>query len=294
MAKKRKEFKDKYKWNVKDLYKNDEEALKEIEYLNKKIDELKQYEGHILDSHTNLLNLLDLDSDLSLHIERVYTYAHINNDADTLDEYYQELFGKVQNMYTKYLKTSAFIVPELLEKDYKLIEKYCKEEEKLNKYKRVLKEIYRDKEHILSNEEEQIIANYSKLMGSFEEIMGALTDSDFKFDNIIVDGKEEELTESNYAIYLHNPNPSVRRDAFKSLYKTYANFKTTLAAVLRNEVEKNVVNAKLRKYQSSLEASLFHDEIAKEVYTNLIRSVHNNLKSLYKYWELKKQVLKLD
>ena len=294
MAKKRKDFKDLYKWQVKDLYKNDKEALKEIEWLNKEIDKLDKYKNHILDNSNNLLELLKLDEEIDKRLERVYIYGHINNDADTLDTTYQELFGKVRNIYSKYLSTSSYIVPELLKSDYKTIEKYIKENKELKKYERSLKHIFRNKEHILSSEVEAVLSNYVNLMNAPEDIIGALQDSDFKFDDILVDGKKAELNESNYSIYLRSNNRDVRKQAFKSIFKTYENFKTTIATILKSEVDKNVVNARLRKFNNSLEASLFSDEIDVSVYHNLIDTIHKNLKSLYKYWDLKKELLHLD
>lgn len=294
MAKKRENFEEKYKWNVKDLYENTELCLKELNSLESEIKELEKYRGKILNSADSLLELLELDTEISKKLERTFIYAHINNDADTLNTSYQELFGKAKNIYTKYLESSSFIVPELLQGDYEKIQDYIKNNKKLKTYERNLKDIFRNKEHVLSSEVEACLSSFAKLMDAPDEIMGALTDSDFKFDSIKVDGKDVELTESNYSVYLRHKDQNVRKSAFESLYKTYGDFKTTLATILRNEVEKNVVRAKLRKFNSSLEASLFSNEIDKKVYTNLISGVHKNLSSLYKYWNLKKKLLNLD
>ena len=294
MAKQRVDFESIYKWNVKDLFKSDDEFKKEVKSLEKEIKKFQEFEGHILDSAENLYNLLELDSNLGRRLERCYIYAHINNDADTTDINYQEIFGEAQNIYTKYLEVTAYVVPELLQKDYKIITKYLKELPALKKYERSLKHIFRAKEHILSNEVEKALTSFTKLMSSPEEIAGSLTDSDFKFDNIMVDGKSVELNESNYAIYIRDNDRSVRKQAFDSLYKTYGNFKNTIATILKHEVEKNVSSAKLRHYKSSLEASLFPNEIPEEVYHNLIKSIHQNLPSLYRYWGLKKKLLHLD
>jgi len=294
MAKSRNSFKDEYKWNIKDLYENDQECEKDLKIIEEQIKEYEKYKGRILDNADNLLNLLELDTDIAKKMEKTFIYAHINNDADTLDTNYQELFGKVKNVYTKYLEASSYIVPELLQSDYKKVEKFIKENSKLQEYKRNLKDIFRNKEHILSSEVESCLSSLSKLMDAPDEIMSSLTDSDFKFENIVVDGEEVELTESNYSVYLRHKDREVRKSAFNSLYKTYGNFKTTLATILKNEVDKNVVKAKLRRFNSSLEASLFGSEIDKKVYTNLIESVHKNLNSLYKYWDLKKKLLNLD
>ena len=254
MAKKRNEFLDKYKWNIQDLYKSDNEALKEIAWLDKEINKLNKYENHLLDNSDTLLELLDLDEEINKRLEKVFIYGHINNDADTLDNNYQELFGKVRNVYAKYLTKSAYIVPELLKSDYKLIQKYIKENNKLSKYERSLKHIFRNKKHILSSEVEQALSSYANLMSAPEDIIGSLQDSDFKFDDIVVDGKKTELTESNFSIYLRSSNREIRKQAFESIYKTYANFKTSIATIMKSEIDKNVANAKLRKFKSSLEA----------------------------------------
>ena len=294
MANDRGNFENVYKWNTNDLYENDKEALKELEILSNNIQNLQKYEGRILDSAENLLELLQLDTDISKKLEKVFIYAHINNDADTRDVNYQELFGKVKNVYTEYLETSSYIVPEILKEDYEIVENFINELKGLKEYERALKHIFRNKEHVLNSEVESILSSYAKLIDSPDEIMGALTDSDLKLGNIKVDGQDVELTESNYSLYIRHKDRNVRKSAFELLHNTYGNFKNTLAATLRNEVEKNVVTAKVRKYKNSLNASLFSNEIDEVVYHNLIKGVHNNLSSLYNYWDLKKKLLNID
>jgi len=294
MANKRESFKEDYKWNTKDLYENDIACEKDLNEIESELKEYQKFKGKILDNANNLLDLLELDTNVAKKMEKTFIYAHINNDANTMDTNYQELFGKAKNIYTKYLEASSYIIPELLQSDYDKVDKYIQENKELKKYERNLKEIFRNKEHVLSSEVEACLSSLAKLMDAPDEIMGALTDSDFKFNNILVDGEEVELTESNYSVYLRHPDRNVRKMAFESLYKTYENFKTTLATILRNEVDKNVVKAKLRKFDSALEASLFNNEIDKSVYINLIDSVHKNLNSLYKYWDLKRKLLNLD
>ncbi len=294
MGKKRSDFAGIYKWNTKDLFKSDEEALKEIEALDKEVEKFAKFEGHILDSAANLYELLTFDTNLDKRLERVFIYGHLNNDADTKDTNYQMLFGKVRNIYGKYLEKTAYIIPELLESDYKNVEEYIKEEPKLQEFTRMLKHIYREKEHVLSKEVENALAIFSKSFSAPDEIMQTLSDSDFTFEDILVNGEKVELTESNYSTYIKHPNQEVRKQAFASLYKTYGQFKNTIGVILKNEVEKNAASAKLRKFKSSLESSLFANEIEPKVYFNLIEGVHKHLPSLYKYWEIKKKELKLD
>ena len=294
MAKERKEFDNTYKWNVKDLYPSDRECLNELEKVSKDIDKFKKYEGKVLENSNTLLELLNLDISLSRRIERLYIYAHINNDADTLDTKYQELFGKVYNVYVKYSSISSFIVPELLESDYKKVKEYINENSNLKEYERLLKDIYREKEHVLGKEIEKVLSSLGNLMSAPEDIYSSLTDSDFKFDDIKVGKKRIELTESNFSIYLKDKNRSIRKGAFTNLYKTYKEHKTSISSSLKSEVEKSVILSKLRKFNSSLEASLFSDEIDKKVYLNLIDTIHHNFDPIYRYWSIKNKKLKLD
>ena len=126
------------------------------------------------------------------------------------------------------------------------------------------------------------------------EVQSILTDSDFTFDNIEVNGKSVELTESNYSIYIRHKDRNVRLQAFKSLFKTYKKFNNTLSSTIKQEMDLQTLISKLRKYDNTLEASLYDDEIDSKVYYNLISAVHKNMDKVYKYFEFKKKYLGLD
>ncbi len=294
MARDRESFSNDYKWDVSVIYKTEEEFLKSIKNLREYIKKYNKFKDHILDNENNLLELLELDSEIGRNLEKTFIYAHLNNDADTTNEKYQEQFGQAKNLYSEYLEATSFIVPELLKSDFSIVEGYINKLDKLKKYERSLKDIFRMQSHVLSSEVESALATFSKLMDAPDEIMSTLSDSDFKFDDIVVNGKNVPLTESNFSVYLRDNDRSVRCAAFKSIYKTYASFKNTIATILRNEVEKNVASAKLRGYKSSLDASLFRNEIDPLVYENLIKGIHKNMDAIYDYWQCKKKILKLD
>ena len=74
----------------------------------------------------------------------------------------------------------------------------------------------------------------------------------------------------------------------------YGEFKNTLTSTLAATCESLSVSSKLRKFNSSLEASLFDDFIPTSLYDNLITVVHKNLPNLYNYFEIKRKLLKLD
>ena len=50
----------------------------------------------------------------------------------------------------------------------------------------------------------------------------------------------------------------------------------------------------MRKFPSCREASLFADNVEKDVYDNLIKTVHDSLPLLHKYYNIRKKALNLD
>ena len=107
-------------------------------------------------------------------------------------------------------------------------------------------------------------------------------------------GNDVILTESNYSIYLNSKDRNVRKSAFERILGTYGEYKNTISSMMTGNVETLVTLAKIKGYNSSLEASLFNEEIDPIVYDTLIDTVSNHLDVLYKYYEAKRKMLKLD
>lgn len=122
-----------------------------------------------------------------------------------------------------------------------------------------------------------------------------LKDSDLTFGTILDEAqKEVVLTESNYSIYIESKDRRVRKDAFQTLYQTYKQFINSFASTLSGNINENITIARIKKYNSTIEWCLYHDELDETIYNNLINTVSNNMNILYKYYSLKKEMLKLD
>ncbi|MFI3307377.1 MAG: oligoendopeptidase F [Mycoplasmatota bacterium] len=290
----REEVSDEYKWDLTPIYKDVDEFNKHFLKTEKLVLEVSDYKGKIITSSDNILKYLEYDMNVSRQLSRLYYYAHLNSDADTQDILYQELSGRVTNLFTKYDELSAFVGPEFLTINVETMKDYIKENEKLKAHEFNLLNIYRYVDHTLSESEEELLTNFTQTAGSASEIYDALTNTDIKFPNITDEkGNEVELTESNYSVYLRSKNRSVRESAFKSLLTTYNKYKTTLSSTLKGQIEALCTTAKVRKYKSSLEASLYSDEVPVDVYNNLIKTVNENLDIIHDYYKTKKECLNL-
>ena len=291
--KKRSEIDIKDTWDLTYIFKDEDEFNKVYKEASEEIKKVSMYRGKLLENSNTLLEYLEYSDTMERKLYRLYYYAHLNFDVDTANTASQEREGKVSNLLREYSILSSFVLPELLQGDYEKVKEFIKENKGLEKYSFNLEEIYRYQEHSLSEENEKLLSTISKSFIA-DETFEALTDADITFPNILVDGEEVELTESNYSTYIRSTNRDVRKDAFSKLLGTYGNYKNTLAKTFSGNVELLTSMARVKKFNSSIEASLYSDNIPVSVYNKLIDVVSDNLGVLYKYYDLKKSVLKLD
>ena len=277
-------------WDLTLIFKNDAEFEKSLKETQKEISKISDYKGRILESSDTLLSFLELTDEIERKLYKLYYYAHLNLDTDTTNTKYQDMEGRVTNLLQEESVLSSFVLPELLKGDYGVVLEYIKENDKLKKYRFNLEMVYRYQNHSLSEESEELLSNISKSFIA-SDAFEALTDADMTFGNIHVDGEEVELTESNYNTFIRSHNRDVRKEAFERLLGTYGNFKNTLAKTFSGNVDLLTSMAKVKHFNSSLEASLYGDNISPDVYNKLIDTVNNNLDTLYKYYALKKKVL---
>jgi len=292
---KRDEIEEKYKWDLSSIYKSDEDFEKDYNVLKEEIKTIEKYRGNILINADNLYNFLETYFGLSRKLEKLYIYAHLNHDSDTTLDKYQVLYGKVSNLYQEFDELTTFIIPELIKEEYSLIETYMDKNPKIKEYKNYLEDVYKYKPHALSEQEEMIFSRLGKALGSPSRTYSKLTDSDMDLGTIEdEDGNGVELTDRNYSKYISSKNRDVRKSAFKAMYDSYHKFINTIASTMSTEVDINENISKIKKYNSAIEMSLDADDIDISVYNNLIDTVSNNLNVLFKYYKLRKDILKLD
>ena len=290
----RSEIEEKYKWDLTKIYENDEEWEKDYKEVSSNLKDIEKYKGKILESANTLFEMVTTYFNVARKVEKVYIYAHLNYDAETGNTKYQNYDGMVKNLYRDFGVISSYIEPELLESDYSKIEEYYKEVPALLDYKNFFIEIFRYKDHVLSEKEETIISKLSNVLSNAEDTYEKLTDTDLSLGEI----KDEEgnivkLNDSNYGKYISSKDRRVRFDAFTNMYKGYSSVKNTIASTMYGAVNSNVVIANLKNYDSAIKASLYADNVTTDIYDNLIKTVNNNLDTLFKYYSLRKDVLGL-
>lgn len=286
---------EKYKWDLTQIFKSTEEFEECYKKAETLIEDFKKYENIMGENAKNFYETINTYYEITRTLDKLYVYTNLLSDTDTSDNTYQSLKIKVSNLLDKWSKASFFVTPTILKKNEQEIEKYYIEEPKLKDYEIILKREFRYKEHTLSDEEEKLLSNLTKMFNNNYQTYELLKDSDLTFGTILDENeKEVVLTESNYSIYIESKDRRVRKDAFKTLYQTYKQFINSFASTLSGNINENITIAKIKKYNSTIEWCLYHDELDETIYNNLINTVSNNMNILYKYYSLKKEILNLD
>ncbi len=286
------EIEQEYKWDLSALYESDQAWEEEFNEVKKEVPKIAEYQGMLGKSGEDLLAALDFSMGLSRVLENLYNYAARKSDEDTANNTYQAMRARIQGLFSEFSSQISFMVPEIIKIDPKRLEEFLANLEDLKLYKHYLDEIMRQKEHYLSQEEEKIIALAGEVTQGPENIFGMINNADMVFPSITTeDGQEIEVTHGRYVELLKNNNRHLRRDAFKAYYSSYQELNNTIAKTLSSNVKSDIFYAKVRKYKSSLEASLDGNNIPVEVYNNLLETVSENLNAMYKYVDLRKKSL---
>lgn len=295
MARKRNEIEEVFKWDLTPIFKCSEDWEREYSNISSEINDITKYRSTFLNSSNDLLEFLKQNENFERRLYKLYYYANLSYDSDTLNVEYQEMHEQIENLINKYSSLVSFFEPTLLNKDYDFILGFCSENKELSKYKFEFEKIFRYKTHVLTEELEAALAKLSKPLTASSDIYSILTDSDMSFGDIKdKNGNILELTESNYAIYRISPDRVLRKNAFDMLHSTYSNYKNTISATFRGNVDYLRELANLKNFNSSIEAALYDDNVDLDIYNNLVSTVNSHLDSLYKYYSLKKRALKLD
>ena len=294
MAIKRNEIKKEDRWNLELIFKNDEELNNDLTKLNEMLDILKGKVSTSLDSKELFKDYLLYDREVSILLEKIYVYASCKNDEDKSNSKYQELSGKMLNIYSKYSEITSSIEPRLLKLDDKKLKEYFNQEG-LEAFDYYYKTLLDQKEHTLDENSEMLLARFMPVMSNNSETASLLMNADMKFGTIKdEDEKEVELTSSNYSKFMESDNRRVREEAFKKYHKVYGEFRNTLSSTYYQTVKLDEITSNLRKYKNSLDMYMSPSKLPEKLYTNLVDTVHSNLNVAYDYFELKRKMLNLD
>ncbi len=292
-VKDRKKIDQKYKWKLEDIFKDN--ALWEECYFatEERLPLLNKYQD-TLSNNDKLFDCLTLSSLLSHDISKLYQYARMRKDENTRDDLYQSMSDRAEILSVKYGTSASFITPEISEFSIEKLEN-LKHSTKFEDYSCYFQEIIRNKNIILSKKEEKLLQEVGIFSENSDEVFSMFDNADIKFEPIQDEkGKKVELSHGVYSLMMQNKSQEVRKSAFESMFTAYKTHINTLATNYAGNVKKDWFFSKIRGFGSSLDFSMYSENVSPLCYKKLLEAVSDGTKILHRYVALRKKALNVD
>ena len=291
----RSEIAEQYKWNLGDMYADAAAWEADFTACEEGIRALTAFKGKVAASPEELLKFLTLREGLGIKLEKLSAYAAMLKDEDTRASAPQALAERAHNLGVQWSEATAWFEPEIVALPEGQLLKWCQADPKLTIYTHHFENLLRQQKHVLSTREEELLAMTGKLASTPHSAFGMLTNADIKFPTIKDSaGKDVELSEGRYFLFLQSPDRPLRERAFHGLMATYLSYKNTLAALLGGSVQGDVFEARARHYDSALQAAVDPDNVPVAVYDNLIATIHEHLPTFQRYLDIRRHKLGID
>jgi oligoendopeptidase F len=293
--KSRDQIANEYKWNLTDIFKSDAEWTKVKDFLVSKTEGIEKFKGTLTRSAADLKKFLLLSSEIGKEASRLYSYASFNSDLDTRNMKYNGMKQELQQLFSGFGTRVAFAEPEILATDWTKIDGFIKSDPELVPYRMMLENLFRMKKHSLSEPEERLMALSSMVTGVPDAVYNTYSNAEMPSPEITLsNGEKLTITQSEYGRYRADANRKDRELVFDAFWNNWENYKATYGEMLYGTVKNDVFYSRARHYDSSLEASLYSNNIPTDVYTSLIDNVNRNLPAFHRYLSIKKRMLGVD
>lgn len=281
-------------WDLASLYANDEAWEKAFLELQQRLPTFETFKGRLGESAATLAEALNFDSDFDRVAEKLGIYAFLKTTEDQSDSQYQGLKSRFQNLAVRAGQAASYMRPELLAVDEETMAAFMSDEA-VAPYRLQLERLVRYRPHTLTDNEERLLAMQGEMASAAGNAFRQLNDADLKFGDIQDHkGRTMELSHATLGQLMISPDRSVRRKAFHQYYQEISAHENTLTATLTGSIHRDVYYAKARNYASSLESSLFSDNVPVDVYDNLIQAVRDSLPSVHHYLDVRRRKMGLD
>src|ERR1700736_1289211 len=280
-------------WDLSHLFPTEGEYRDAFARLRDLYPKIAEFRTRLGESAKTVFECLEFEKLLDLIAERLGHYASLKNAEDSSNDDNLSRRAELTNLLTNVREAASYINPEIQQIPDETFQRFLNDPI-LASWKITLIKLRRFKPHTLSEREERLLTLGAPVIRGHADTFSQLTNVDMKFGSLIEEGQELELSQSSYFSFLHKKDRDLRRQAFHQFYAEFDDHKYSLASALSSSVRADVFSAKIRNYPSDREASLFGDNIPVAVYDNLIATVRKNLPVLHEYYELRREILKLD
>ncbi|MGI6334281.1 MAG: oligoendopeptidase F [Saccharofermentanales bacterium] len=286
---------EKYRWRLEDIFPDDESWEAAWQAISPLLDDLFTHRGKLGSGASELAEALEKTSCIYLELMELLAYARMRRDEDNTVAKYRNMADRATSLYYQSASAMAFLTPEIAALPEDLVNDWLATEPRLQPFRQTLLDVMRTRPHILPENEEALLSRFGPVAEGLGDIFSMLNDVDIRLGDID-DGRggKIELTHAEFSRLRENPDRKVRAAAFEQMHQAYGNIGGTLSVLYSTQVKADLVVAKTRRYQNSLQAALFNDNLPDSIYSTLIAEVRNGLPILGCYLNLRKSCMNLE
>jgi len=280
------------RWNLADLYPSAEAWNADAATLESELAAMAGCRGKLGESARRLRECLDIQAGIAKRAGRLRTYSGELLSEDTGAPPSLTLSQRSQVLGAKIGEASAFIRPEVLALGRERVDRMLAEEPGLAVYRHRLDMILRAAPHTLDGPGESLVASFQLAANQSGNIYNILSNADMPWPKVkLSDGKEVLIDQSAYTHYRELENRDDRKKVFDAFWGEWKQFERTMGVAFYGMLKEDAVATKVRKYRDTLSRKLDANNIPPAVYDALIKSTHETLPTLHRYFRLRARML---
>jgi oligoendopeptidase F len=196
-------------------------------------------------------------------------------------------------LMTLMAEKTAWAAPEILAIGPDKVKSFIKKSPELkNRFSFFLNDTLRAEPHTLSEDAESVLAASGNVLQQPNAIYSVLANAEMPNPTVTLkSGEKVTLTQAAYTKYRETTNREDRKLVFDSFWGSFKTYENTYGAALTTQVMGDVFYARARKFDTSLQAALFGDNMPETVYRTLVAQANKNLPTLHRYLKLRKELL---
>jgi len=283
-------------WNLDDLYNSLENPAFVRDYgaLEKVATEFQaKYRGKIAEVAGDIAAMktcIEEFEAIQKTTQRLYSYPALRFYASTLDKDAHSWLQQVQERASMAANYLVFFTLDIQKLPKEVIENLMAAPE-LSPYIHFFENLLKYKPHTLSEEVEQVLNETSLTGGSaFVELRELHLGSE-KFEPVTSPGGESVDSESELSALLFHPDADTRLAAYRSVRKVYEKNNLLYGFILQKVTQDHKMDARRRKYESTLAKQLMGDEVPEPVYRNVIDVTRGGFELFQDYYAYKGDIL---
>ncbi|PRO66065.1 oligoendopeptidase F [Alkalicoccus urumqiensis] len=283
-------------WDLRDLFRTPSNWEAAVEEIPEILPEVTKWKGFVTESGQSLRAALTAREAVMVRLQRITHYAMLGEAGDAADPENQERAARASSLAASVHAELQFIDNEIMTLDEDTLDEFLLEDRQLRTFERYLRHQMQKRAYQLPDAAEAVFAGMGEVLDAPYGIYERSRTSDLVFPDIPLEtGGTHPLTYNSFPEVEASQDTAFRRTGTDVFYGALGGYESTYAAVYQTEVRRQVLEARMRGYDSVTEMLLMPQQVTPELYHRQLDTIFTELAPhMRRFARLKKEVLGLE